>query len=110
MYVQFLLAEVLDLEVCDRASVAATLVEWEHECTYIVHLVLATLVVVECLLVECLDELTVYKELCHSLVTADCYVSLLAWVEAVVLCVEVTVARETELAAHWVGEVEHCVA
>lgn len=87
-----LLAAVLNLEVCNLALEVTCLLEREHECAHVVHLVLAALVVVECLFVECLNELAVNEELCNLLVTADCNVCLLAWEEAVVECHEVTVA------------------
>ena len=86
-----LLAVVCYLEVCNLAAKVTCLLKREHECAYVEHLVLA-LVVVDCLLVECLNELAVYVELCLALVTADCYLCLLTGVEAEVEGVEVTVA------------------
>ena len=89
---KFLFANVLNLEVCNLALEVACLLKREHECAHVIHLVLATLIVVECLLVECLNELAVHEELCDLLVTAYCNVSLLTWEETVVECHEVAVA------------------
>ena len=87
-----LFAVVCNLEVCYLAGEITGLLKWEYKCANIEHLVLATLVVVDCLLVECLDELAVYIELCLALVTADCYLYLLTRIETEVEGVEVTVA------------------
>ena len=75
---ELLLAEVFYLEVGNFTLEVAGFFEWEYKCAYIVHLILATFVVVECLLVECLYQFAVYKELCHILVSAYSDMCLLA--------------------------------
>ena len=55
-----LFAVVHNLKVADLAIEIAGLLQGEYKCAYIVHLVLAALVVVDCLLVEGFNQFAIY--------------------------------------------------